>query len=81
MGPCGAKLPENVKSWLAKGFAVAYGIISFAVVFIVKFLPGVLQVNISLKVFKSFLARPQALLFFQEQSLDISHIYYRCLNK
>ena len=64
MGPCGAKLSENVKSWLAKGFAVAYGIISFAVVFIVKYLPGVLQVNISLKVFKSFLARPQALLFF-----------------
>jgi hypothetical protein len=29
---------------MTKGFAVAYGIISFAVVFIVKYLPGVLQV-------------------------------------
>ena len=45
MGPCGAKLSENVKSWMTKGFAVAYGIISFAVVFIVKYLPGVLQVR------------------------------------
>jgi Na+/proline symporter len=43
MGPCGTKLSENVKSWLAKGFAVAYGLISFGVVFIVKYLPGVLQ--------------------------------------
>ena len=45
MGPCGAKLSENVKNWMTKGFAVAYGIISFAVVFIVKYLPGVLQVQ------------------------------------
>ncbi len=46
MGPCGAKLSENVKSWLAKGFAVAYGLISFGVVFLVKYLPGVLQVQL-----------------------------------
>jgi len=45
MGPCGTKLSENVKSWLAKGFAVAYGLLSFGVVFIVKYLPGVLQVK------------------------------------
>ena len=65
MGPCGAKLSENVKSWLAKGFAVAYGIISFAVVFIVKFLPGVLQVNISLKVLKAFWPDPRLFYFFK----------------
>ena len=46
MGPCGAKLSENVKSWLAKGFAVAYGLLSFGVVFLVKYLPGVLQVKL-----------------------------------
>jgi hypothetical protein len=50
MGPCGAKLTENVKSWLAKGFAVGYGLISFAVVFIVKYLPGVLQASVWLYV-------------------------------
>jgi len=54
MGSFGHKLSERWKSWLAKGFAVMYGIISFGVVFIVKYLPGVLQVigssSISLQI-------------------------------
>ena len=30
--------------WVTKGLAVAYGILSYLVVFLVKYLPGVLEV-------------------------------------
>ena len=35
-------------TWAAKGLAVGYGILSYLVVFLVKYLPGVLEVRVCL---------------------------------
>ena len=42
-GTCNIELSERASVWLTKGLAVAYGIISYLVVFLVKYLPGVLE--------------------------------------
>ena len=44
-GGCGVKMDEKKKTIVSKGLAVGYGILAYAVVFLVKYLPGVLEVN------------------------------------
>ena len=44
-GGCGVQMAEKKKNLVSKALAVGYGIIAYAVVFLVKYLPGVLEVN------------------------------------
>ena len=37
------KFSEKTKTWLTKGMAAGFGVLSYAVVFLVKYLPGVLE--------------------------------------
>ena len=41
---CTLRLSEKASLWTTKGLAVSYGILSYLVVFLVKYLPGVLEV-------------------------------------
>ena len=38
-------MSERASTWCSKGLAVGYGVLSYLVVFLVKYLPGVLEVN------------------------------------
>lgn len=40
---CGKEFPEKTKTFLTKGLAAGFGFLSFGVVFMVKYLPGVLE--------------------------------------
>merc|ERR1712241_1400065 len=40
---CQVSFSEQRSTWAAKGLAVGYGILSYLVVFLVKYLPGVLE--------------------------------------
>merc|ERR1712066_540620 len=40
---CKVSFSEKRSTWAAKGLAVGYGILSYLVVFLVKYLPGVLE--------------------------------------
>jgi len=42
-GGCGLKMSEKKKTIVAKGLAVGYGILAYGIVFLVKYLPGVLE--------------------------------------
>merc|ERR1719384_618076 len=42
-GGCGVQMDEKKKTIVSKGLAVGYGILAYAVVFLVKYLPGVLE--------------------------------------
>ena len=44
-GGCKVEMSEKKKNLVSKGLAVSYGILSYVIVFLVKFLPGVLEVN------------------------------------
>ena len=44
-GGCGVQMDEKKKTIVSKGLAVGYGILAYAVVFLVKYLPGVLEVT------------------------------------
>ncbi len=48
VGGCNVKMSERVSAWVSKGLAVGYGLLSFLLVFVVKYLPGVLEVIIEL---------------------------------
>ena len=41
---CNKKFTEKTKTLVTKGLAAGYGIISYIFVFLVKYLPGVLEV-------------------------------------
>ncbi len=43
-GACGIELSEKQSIWLTKGLSIGFGILSYLVVFLVKYLPGVLEV-------------------------------------
>ena len=44
-GGCSIKMEEKTKNLVAKGLAVGYGVIGYLIVFLVKYLPGVLEVS------------------------------------
>jgi Na+/proline symporter len=44
-GGCGLQMEEKKKTIVSKCLAVGYGILSYAIVFLVKYLPGVLEVK------------------------------------
>lgn len=43
-GACNIQLSKSASIWTTRGLALGYGILSYAVVFLVKYLPGVLEV-------------------------------------
>lgn len=50
--------PLQRSTWAAKGLAVGYGILSYLVVFLVKYLPGVLEVRSQLNDGSPYYPRP-----------------------
>ena len=47
-GGCGVQMSEKKKTIVSKGLAVGYGLLAYAIVFLVKYLPGVLEVRLEL---------------------------------
>ena len=43
-GACGVQMTEKRKTLVSKGLAIGYGLLAYAIVFLVKYLPGVLEV-------------------------------------
>lgn len=41
---CGVQMSDKTSTWCTKALAVGYGILSYLVVYLVKYLPGVLEV-------------------------------------
>ena len=45
---CNLKLGEGAKTWISKVMCLVFGLVSFSMVFLMKYLPGILQAAIGL---------------------------------